>query len=721
MSRVSVTIGAPTRENSSEVAWIYSRGSYKLVGTAGSSPLFQNSIVDYYLTALNFQNLNQTLNFTSNISSDISGLDLSFAWESNITNAITLQAGSFSLVLPGPNVRGSGASVDPSEPYIWRPTTSRRTQLAAELTEYRALSSSIKANTVLILNDNDAPIPAGQRIYAVTTSNPAKVLSVNLVNPGASILEGSLPSGLTNPAAVAGHQGDRSLYFIANGRLWRQSIDNLSSTDSPNGNLGVIPQFAAGGNGGLTVGNDGNLYGLDSSRYYHRIDRNNPANSTRLFRLGSSPQGQSYYVGLYSVGNNNFALDPRGSIVRIVEGGTSNRNYIEQGRIQSLTGLGRWDTGGSVVFGNRLYTANSFNEIISNFVSEIRDNSTADSTQLGEIGTIREGGAGSVTGLTVLDPDPFVRAEVEFNLGLDARIIRAEAQNISPPRLRATVVFDTGIGQALISRSDAELRSPPVLESQVEFNIGLDARIAVADAELFGGRLEAEADFSVGLDASIQARAELIDYPDDRTKYALDYDEETGLYRTTTGQNKLTQSALDNWSPEPQIHSIMSITLKDGTELHIWTGKPDLIIDNVTYIAEKIISASGRISKSVDRPRGINVSLDVSTDTYLDIFKRPIGYALCSIQNIVSEDGGITWSKIGHGIKGQMTNATLTGGIFNCTISPRTPVSDRARTRYWSHEDRVRLVGPQDRGMAQMKQLAGDGILGIWPLPRNRD
>ena len=104
-------------------------------------------------------------------------------------------------------------------------------------------------------------------------------------------------------------------------------------------------------------------------------------------------------------------------------------------------------------------------------------------------------------------------------------------------------------------------------------------------------------------------------------------------------------------------------------------------------------------------------------DGFRGYFLRPVGYARCTLRTIVSNDGGATFNEVGFPVVGVMANGTLQGGVLRFAIQGRSAETDRPRgSKHWNVGNRP----SGDRGMANLRKLQGEGVLGTWPLPRSR-
>ena len=172
MARREFTIGAPQNESSSNILWTANVLNEAIPGT-----FLANTAATYYLARLRLApGITNALVFNvSNFPTDTGGVatgqEISDALENSSIFA-TLQAGGLEIILPGPN-HSDNQNRDSEEPYSWRPSAAKVTELQTFFNAYRNLTANQKAATVLILDDEAAveigtEIRAGNPTFAVT-------------------------------------------------------------------------------------------------------------------------------------------------------------------------------------------------------------------------------------------------------------------------------------------------------------------------------------------------------------------------------------------------------------------------------------------------------------------------------------------------------------------------------------------------------------------------
>ena len=197
----------------------------------------------------------------------------------------------------------------------------------------------------------------------------------------------------------------------------------------------------------------------------------------------------------------------------------------------------------------------------------------------------------------------------------------------------------------------------------------------------------------------------------------LYFDPATGLYQSEDGGTTRVADALQEWDPGEQLRALLTVTLP-GDTLRVWNGTPDVEIDGETYISSQLIAIEGApVSSSVRGSPSVVIRIAEIDRAQRLVFMTRLKSPPCTLQLISSLDGGFTWAPIGALVHGFISDPVLQGTTYTFEIAPRSPRSDRARTLYWSHEDQVRQYGVVDQGLKQLSQLAGDGVLGSWPVP----
>ena len=107
------------------------------------------------------------------------GPEMTSDWEEN-SSAITLRAGSLSLVVPGPNSAEANQfnQEDTDEPYKWDLPEANRLEIQSFITSFSALSQAEKDATTLTLDDGVAP-PERTSSVAVEIGAPSAVTTVS--------------------------------------------------------------------------------------------------------------------------------------------------------------------------------------------------------------------------------------------------------------------------------------------------------------------------------------------------------------------------------------------------------------------------------------------------------------------------------------------------------------------------------------------------------------
>ena len=152
MAQQTLTIGAPSFEDGSTLNW-----------NPPSSPrLIDVELVDggttAYLRRFTITTLSTHyqvfLNAADSGQGSGAGPELTTSWEGN-SNALTIQAGSLSFTIRGPNAIGVSSS-DSTEPYQWF-VNNEATERSTFISAYRNLSQAEKDATTLTFDDGVAP------------------------------------------------------------------------------------------------------------------------------------------------------------------------------------------------------------------------------------------------------------------------------------------------------------------------------------------------------------------------------------------------------------------------------------------------------------------------------------------------------------------------------------------------------------------------------------
>ena len=163
MARISLTIGE-AGQSFLNLGWTLNPGI--LIGNAGSTPLFANQSVAYYLVRMDLSNerglpSRLTLSTSSDANEgDTAGPELNTDWEGN-DDAIWITLAGTTYKFGGPN---SGLTGDSTEPYVWTMGSTDSATLERLRTAYRSASSAQRRAITLALDDGagltDAVAPA---------------------------------------------------------------------------------------------------------------------------------------------------------------------------------------------------------------------------------------------------------------------------------------------------------------------------------------------------------------------------------------------------------------------------------------------------------------------------------------------------------------------------------------------------------------------------------
>ena len=254
------------------------------------------------------------------------------------------------------------------------------------------------------------------------------------------------------------------------------------------------------------------------------------------------------------------------------------------------------------------------------------------------------------------------------------------------------------------------------LSSELDIRVNVEGILTVRELQ----EIQLSGEFNVQIQAQGILTVEEFVLPDQtvtQDSLVLDFNEETGLYERI-GNVIVNESALRVWVPGIWIAVTLFAKLPTG-DIRLWTGSPNLLLDNEEYLASRIleVSSTGSESDLNSSNRSLKVTISAIPEIQRVVFLSPVGLAPIRLQTIVSETAGLSWRRVGQEVVGVISSPVLTGYTYTFDVEPRSALVDRARLIYWSHSDRVRRHGAVDQGMSQMPKLSDEGVLGRWPNP----
>ena len=254
------------------------------------------------------------------------------------------------------------------------------------------------------------------------------------------------------------------------------------------------------------------------------------------------------------------------------------------------------------------------------------------------------------------------------------------------------------------------------LSSELDIRVNVEGILTVRELQ----EIQLSGEFNVQIQAQGILTVEEFVLPDQtvtQDSLVLDFNEETGLYERI-GNVIVNESALRVWVPGIWIAVTLFAKLPTG-DIRLWTGSPNLLLDNEEYLASRIleVSSTGSESDLNSSNRSLKVTVSAIPEIQRVVFLSPVGLAPIRLQTIVSETAGLSWRRVGQEVVGVISSPVLTGYTYTFDVEPRSALVDRARLIYWSHSDRVRRHGAVDQGMSQMPKLSDEGVLGRWPNP----
>ena len=153
-----------------------------------------------------------------------------------------------------------------------------------------------------------------------------------------------------------------------------------------------------------------------------------------------------------------------------------------------------------------------------------------------------------------------------------------------------------------------------------------------------------------------------------------------------------------------------------GQTLFLSTLSYDVSFEGDLYIGSKVLNISSAGQSNLVSSGQISISIVNIQPEDRAIFRETrIGSPIIVMQLIASVDGGLSWSKVGRTIKGNMSSPRIQGGTFSFNVILRNIAANLGQVRYWSHADRIRRFGLIDQGMSQMPLFDKKQVLGSWP------